>query len=246
MVGAKNIEAGRDSIIVLGNYTVKSERSSTDGAIFVNISIDTTNPGWKETSDLSNPFKRECKQNFHLSLAAYNVEPCFDITIMNISETPVIMTDIGVEIVSVAAITYILGIPQAVKVKKVDTYTIEMPNVRAMIKRNQLQLPSQVDTQDVTALESPQIDTLSSPELPTGTVRIQFGNLALNDFPPTELNELVTIRIPDPIYLEPKAPYRYGLLLSKYHEHIPNHAILRLWIRANGKEEYSHEIHLWS
>jgi len=118
------------------------------------------------------------------------------------SNTPVLLTALGVEVVSAAHITYIAGtrVPKAVKVRKEATYTIEVPDLWTKLGR----------------LERAPID----------------------------LHALVSTRVADPVYLEVMAPFRYGLYLERYIQHLPNRTILRLWARTNRGEEQSQELYL--
>lgn len=63
---------------------------------------------------------------------------------------------------------------------------------------------------------------------------------------PLDLDRMIITKIPDPVYLEPKAPYRHGLLLKHYQEYMPNYAIIRLVAATNSGNSESKEIHLFT
>jgi hypothetical protein len=60
--------------------------------------------------------------------------------------------------------------------------------------------------------------------------------------PSVELPAKVMLQIPDPVYMEPKAAYRYGLRLKSFQRNVPNHAVLRLLAKTQDKESYSEPI----
>jgi hypothetical protein len=64
----------------------------------------------------------------------------------------------------------------------------------------------------------------------------------VHDYGPQEVREMVIKHVPDPVYLEPNAPYRYGLLLRDYHRHVPNWARIRMWASTDQGECRSAEI----
>lgn len=181
------------------------------GVTFPSISIDHNNHYWEELSKTpsSYPFDRTCQQYFRCTKNITGAELSFDITAMCGGHIPVLLTALGVELVSVAHIYYPGGTsapPRAVKIKKEDLYILEMPDVLTK-------------------------------------VRAYSGSL-VGEVEPMNLRELVSTRLPDPVYLEANAPYRYGLLLDKYDERIPNHAILRFWAKTNLGEHRSHVIYV--
>jgi hypothetical protein len=231
------LESSRDHGLTTGDRI-------TQGLVFAGICMDTTNPGWREISKTKRPFGREFEFNYSLSLAAHNVDPCFDITLMNLGSQPLLLTDVGIEIVTVCHYTYVAGIPKAVKIKKVDTYRVEIPDIWGAITGQSRDLPPSDETKKMRTKEPaeqvPAVRTGSS-----GEMTIRISPIDLMDFPPIDLYQLVSTKIPDPVYLEPNAPYRYGLLLDKYQKRMPIHALIRLWVRTNAAERRSPEICLF-
>ncbi len=185
---------------------------------FANIAVDESNPYWEEMGKPSfgYPFNRECKQYFRLREFVYGDEasPSFDTTLMNRTENPILLTAVGVEFVYVAHICYVAGIPEAANIFKGDVYSIEMPDLRSRLFGRMW-------------FE----DGHEGPGIPRNISQ-------------REVNELVSRKIPDPIYLESKAPYRYGLLFEKYDQRMPNNVIARLWAKTNEGETKSDEIYL--
>ena len=202
------------------------DKSTSQGLLrrevsFGNIVVDGSNPYWEEIEKPSfgYPFNRECKQYFRIGEFVYGNEasPSFDITLINLSENPVLLTAVGVEIVCIAQICYVGGdIPEAAKVFKGDIYNIEMPDLHTRL---------------------------------FGRRRLKDGNEApgyTKNLSQRDVNELVTLTIPDPIYFESKAPYRYGLFFDKYDQRMPNNTIARLWAKTSEGETKSDEIYLRS
>jgi hypothetical protein len=205
---AKLLSAIRLQLGVEGKST--SQGLPNRGVTFANIAVDRSSPYWEEIGKPPGyPFNRECRQYFN---RRSNSNPSFDVTLINVIESPVLLTAVGVEIVSVAHRITLLGLPEAVKVFKSDVYSVEMPDLRTRL----------------------------------------FGRISIKgrEFPVPrnlsqhEVNELVSKGIPDPIYLESKAPYRYGLIFESYNQRMPNRVIARLWARTSEGETKSDEIYL--
>ena len=55
-----------------------------------------------------------------------------------------------------------------------------------------------------------------------------------------------SIALPDPIYLEPHAPFRFSLELKDYTSAVPNHALIRFWLRSEPGIDWSPEVELFT
>jgi hypothetical protein len=55
-----------------------------------------------------------------------------------------------------------------------------------------------------------------------------------------------SVLLPDPIYLEPDAPFRFSLELKDYTSAVPNHALIRFWLRSEPGIDWSPEIELFT
>lgn len=174
---------------------------------FSSIRIDANDPNWGEGTRGGSPFDHPCSQYFMLVKFVFGADPLFDITVMNPGSSPVILTAIGIEVLTVCQILYCYGIPTAAKIPKSDSYMIQMPNIRQRM-------------------------------------RDKFGNF--HDYEPQEVREMVTKHVPDPVYLEPNAPYRYGLLLKDYYGHVPNWARIRMWASTDQGECQSAELEIFT
>jgi hypothetical protein len=78
-------------------------------------------------------------------------------------------------------------------------------------------------------------------ELPNIRTRMH-DQLGTREYNPQEVRETITTRVPDPIYLEPNAPYRYGLFLKNYYNHVPNWARIRICVSTDLGQCQSAEI----
>ncbi len=128
-----------------GSQTARSRSIRQDSApcrlAFASIAIAATNTSWKESRKSLTPkihFGRECRQGFQPTTHATNADPSFDITLFNKSDEPIILNEIGIEIVTVEDLIIMRGIPQAIEIKNAGSCTIEMPTIempdRAMIR----------------------------------------------------------------------------------------------------------------
>ncbi len=177
---------------------------------FANIAIDKIDLNWKEvqTQARRSLFPVDSSQFFRLGKFVFDANLTLDVTLMNLTNAPLVLNAVGIETVSVAEISYAYGIPRAAKIYQSDAYEIELPN----IKEKLLQLAG------------------------------IKNNSFIDSIGPLDLRELVCTRLKDPVYLEAKAPYRYRLSINKYQKHMPNHAILRLWVSVHTGEVRSNTI----
>jgi hypothetical protein len=107
----------------------KAEAAATR-LVFANIGIEATNGYWVEANRPPGyPFHDEAIQYFTLTEFVSGAEPSFDVTLLNMASTPMILTKIGIEILSVASISYAHGYPKPVKIKRTDAYAVEMPHL---------------------------------------------------------------------------------------------------------------------
>lgn len=80
-------------------------------------------------------------------------------------------------------------------------------------------------------------------EVPNLRERLQYAFDGF-ELKPKRLDEVVSMRVPDPYTLEPEAPFRYTLRLKNYCENMPNHARLQMWCDTDHGEFRSGEIAL--
>lgn len=66
------------------------------------------------------------------------------------------------------------------------------------------------------------------------------------DFGPFDVGVTALMRLPDPIYMQPSAPYRYGLLLKGYDGHVPNRCRISLVAVTNVGEAVSPKVEMSS
>lgn len=125
---------------------------------------------------------------------------------MNPGSAPVILTAIGIEVLTVCQKIYIYGFPTAAKIMKSDSYILQIPDIRQRM----------------------------------------YDQLGTFEYDAQDMRETVTKRLPDPVYLESHAPYRYGLLLKGYDRHIPNWARIRMWAATDQGECRSGELEIFT
>jgi len=102
---------------------------------FVKISIDKADLNWIEIHDQSGSFFSIIpSQYFRLREFVFDANLSLDITVMNVGEQPLILTALGVEIVSVAQRIYLYGMPKAAKIYMSESYVIELPDIRQRMK----------------------------------------------------------------------------------------------------------------
>jgi hypothetical protein len=175
---------------------------------FAVIAIDARDRNWGTgRSARTSPFKYPAYLHFRLVEFVYGADPLFDITLVNVTDTPTILTAIGVNVIRVAQTTYFAGIPTAARIPRSDSYVLDIPDIR-----------------------SRQVDLTNF----------------VGDFGPRDIAETIRKDLPDPIYLEPRAPYRYGLLLRYYATRMPNWARICMCLSTDKGECHSDELEISS
>jgi hypothetical protein len=105
---------------------------------FAVIRIDLNETQWEESPDTSrrNPFGREYRPFFKLhDPMRISPDPLFDVTALNSSGQPIILSEVGVEIIEVAQVNYKYGVPMAADVVKTHSFALEMPKLLDQLLR---------------------------------------------------------------------------------------------------------------
>jgi hypothetical protein len=207
------LQDGSTKIVNLPQEVAEGPTYEPAGLAFASISLHTI-PHWREFHEPSSPYPFDVQADRFFGLTVWNspVDPSFDVTLVNRSNTPHVLQAVGMEIVNVAKIWEEIGgsPPAAIKVRTEATYTIEISDLRIE-------------------------ELLTKPVLIDNRV---------HQFSISELHKLVFVQVHDPVYLQSLAPFRYVLQLRNYRKYIPNHALVRLWVRTDLTESSSHIIHI--
>lgn len=111
------------------------------GLSFARVCVDPTDELWYEETSPSlpypSPFTAEPGQYIFLRDLFYaengGIALNLDITLMNQSAAPIILNRVGIEIIAVAHIPDGYGDGAPVKIRKMDSYAIQLPDVRKML-----------------------------------------------------------------------------------------------------------------
>jgi tetratricopeptide (TPR) repeat protein len=174
--------------------------NETKGSLaFANIAIPSLpgkNIGRSQKEKPSHyPFQADC--TIYLDYSCAN--PVLDVTIINSSTKPILLTSLGIEVVSVAQVWWIAGIIEPYTVKVDAIASITMPDTWSILKQRGV-MPQKIET---------------------------LSDVA-NNIGPEKINEKLLAGLPDPILLDVNSPYRYVLILSDYAARMPDCAILKL------------------
>ena len=177
---------------------------------FAVIRLDSSEINWAESPTPKIPilFNQKYSQFFKLVEFVTDADPVFDITIKNELQSPIILNKIGIELVDTAHKPLLRGIgisiPETAKIKLVDTYVIEIPDI---------------------CNEFPCDDSFNSIE-------------------PIKLQRDIVIPLPDPIFFEGNAAYRYSVSLKNYSRHIPHRTLIRFIAESDQGRIHSHLIRI--
>ena len=154
------------------------------------------------------PFARQCSFRFGVTQYVTGPDPSFDITALNTGIEPLLVSEVGVRVVTIGHVYPLVGgIPEAVEVQTLAEYILEMPSLYEI-------LDAEVHRRG-SSLRAPSFEL--------------------------EVDKYVSTTLPNPVYLEPKAPFRFKLLLKGYWKGIPP-AIIRLTLLTSDGLAQSEEI----
>jgi len=141
-----------------GSQIDNEAQPEKDFLVFANIKLDSINQYWKEVlpeKETLYPFNQKFSQYFYVTdlLSGDANNPVFDITVLNSTQSPLILQFIGVEITKLANIMHPYGVPEAVKVPKSECYEITMPDYREKFSGNIYHLLLPIDIRDTVKLQ---------------------------------------------------------------------------------------------
>lgn len=139
--------ANQDSLTQHGGERGPIGDNPQRALLYANIKVAQDNPFW--IAGQTNPFRGDYvyptrvfdwqwRYEFDLKVEARpeDVDPSLDITVLNTHSEPILVTGIGIEVLSIGQISYSGGsMPKALKVPIMDKYVIEMPNLMPIFDR---------------------------------------------------------------------------------------------------------------
>jgi hypothetical protein len=127
--------AGRD-LYLLKQY---KQYSNLSGNVHFVIKVGHSSmSNWSEVNKLPktfsiSEFEQTCSQYFKVSGFMQDIEPSFDITLVNETGTALVINKLGIEIKCVSHIWLCYGEPQATKIIQQASYSIPVPDIRSEI-----------------------------------------------------------------------------------------------------------------
>jgi TIR domain len=114
---------------------------------FAVIRIDLNDTEWEEVPDDldRNPFAQTYRSLYKLhDPLSLSAEPLFDVTAVNRSGQPLILSEVGVEIVKVAQVAYKYGRSHVSDIVMTHSFSLEMPDLLAALRRTKKHLDKPV------------------------------------------------------------------------------------------------------
>jgi hypothetical protein len=119
----------------------KSKNHQKDSIVFLIRLGEQSGKYWESVSLPQkypiSPIESRCSQSFRISYDNFvdDVDPSFDITLLNQLDSPIIINEIGVEIVCIAHSMMGYGDTQSSKIVQQAIYTIQIPDFKANIAK---------------------------------------------------------------------------------------------------------------
>ncbi|MDG4549689.1 MAG: hypothetical protein P9G45_04660 [Candidatus Contendobacter sp.] len=124
------------------NITQKNNNNKTPTALlnFVSVQKEQSESYQEETSSSEfelSPFKTECDKYLQIDKIVSNADIGFDVTLLNTSSQPLILTEIGFKVIKVTEINVMpLGEWKAFEIEKKNKYVINVPDIYGEIGKN--------------------------------------------------------------------------------------------------------------
>lgn len=218
------------------------KEQSKDALEFTTIRIDRHAPQWtiETVRSSTSPFSTPCVSHVTIDSAAPGMDLPLDITLLNVTRRPVMLSHVGVEIVEIAPVFEGLTPaevarwisrrpPTARKVKKEDTLVIEGQKLFNVLRPHVVKVLRQKQQSDDSTGEDKPIH--------------HDANARRSNVIP--IGETVWSEFDDPIYLEAGAPYRFGVVVQDARDRLPSHLIVRITARSQMGESRSDPIELF-
>ncbi|MBW4512885.1 MAG: hypothetical protein KME64_41315 [Scytonematopsis contorta HA4267-MV1] len=125
-------------------------------------------PYWQESEKpiiKEYPFNRLCEKYFHLNEDFFvdNADPLFDITIINQSSESVLLTHIGIEVISLSHLFYCYGAPESIELKIQSEYSINIPDIITQLGGRKYRVQNYPEPSDVVDLSEVIFMKIQSP-----------------------------------------------------------------------------------
>lgn len=191
--------------------TSTPEASSQPVVTFGSVALMSSNPDWfevpEDTWGVFYDFGVKPALYLETARASDIAAPSFDVTVLNLSENPLLVTDVGVEITEIINIIRGGGgsIPSSAEVEIAGAHALKMPDYRE---------------------------------------RFGYDALWPGEELPHHLDEIVSVKLANPVYMQAQAPFRYTLILGSYSPNLPTDVLLRMWCRTNAGEAKSQYVQL--
>lgn len=110
------------------------------GVRFVHIGIPPhTRPRWAEyphrSGFLACEFTERCERLFSLTSLIYDADLFFDLILLNVGDSPAVLSKVGIAVEEVQQVVYMYGYPEASVIRPAtDEYEIVMPPIRKQYK----------------------------------------------------------------------------------------------------------------
>ena len=122
-----------------------SEEAEFQKLVFAGISVGSlSNFCWREILLPERPhqvsrdmqFKQQCLQYFKLAEFVEDVDLSLDVVLLNSSNIPLVLTSVGIEIVSLAFHMHGYGITRAERIKQEALYCLDLPDLRSKLMQS--------------------------------------------------------------------------------------------------------------
>jgi hypothetical protein len=217
-----------DRVVVIDHARLDSEQaaSSPPSLRFASVAIDARDKHWNVYQGHMESRNPE-RSYFERIAYSRKSDPLFDITLINNMDIPVVLTSVGIRVMQIGHENY-------------DDLVFSRSRCLALDSERSLKWRAfKIRRGDDYVLNMPDVwrQLLGVAQTHDGQRSQTLG--------PLVVDQALSTRVQDPIYLSPGAPYRYSLVLKEYAKNMPNRALISMCVQTDNGECVSGEIALY-
>lgn len=215
------------------------------------------------------PFDEPCAAYFGIEKLVDRADVAFDVTLLNSTGRPVVVSEIGFRIAAVAEVEILpMGGARSFSIERETAYVIDVPDLFAGLRSR---LGLQVTQRLLATLQARGLGAWRTLRLRRLAGRLHHGadnyqfisqlrarlGARFSASAGLETDELLSLcatrlpvdsvvagKLPEPRYLEDGAPFRFSLTLRSFAEHMPNCSVINLYAKTDLGEGFSEPLYV--
>jgi len=222
MISISDFKTLYDLLIGVSNYIrkLRDRKHMVVGFDNIKVSQNFDDGQIMAASPLYNPFGMKCSNHFKF----YFFDPVLDVTMINHHNKPVLLTSVGVEVVSLAQFWWIPAFVEDFKAWKRGPLVGALPETEAVPIRDRIMLTIP-DSWEI--FKADRLAKFASKPEDLQSIKIE------------PIGKDIWSELKDPLYMDVNAPVRFLIHMDGFLKRMPNYSIIRLISKANIGNSFS-------